>query len=69
MSKEYVIPISWMSYKNYTVEADNLQDAIQDAYNIFMGEPDDYYLQDSWDIDSSIDEDYPDEEYDINKIK
>ena len=65
--KQYSIPISWESYKIYKVEAENLQEAVEKALKQFMSEPDENYLEDSFNIDSIIDDDYLDEEFDINK--
>jgi len=65
--KEYSIPIYWESYKHYVVEAENLQEAVTKAVKQFLSEPDDNYISESFQIDESIDWDYPDEEFDINE--
>ena len=66
--KTYKIPVRWESYKRIEVEADNLEDAILLALKQFISDPDELYLEDSFEIDSILDEEYPDENYDINKI-
>ncbi len=68
MRKKYSIPITWMSYKRYEVEADNLQEASLLALRQFLSEPDDTYIEDSFEIDSIIDEEYPNENLDMNKL-
>jgi hypothetical protein len=65
--KNYEIPIVWESYKRYTVEADNLQEAVTKAVKQFLSEPDENYIDDSFSIDSIVD-DENDETYDIHKI-
>ena len=66
--KTYNIPIVWQSYKRISVEAENLQQAIKLALNQFLSEPDDLYIEDSFEIDSILEEEYADEEYDLTKI-
>ena len=66
--KNYSIPICWQSYQRYKVEAENLQEAIQKALNKFLAESNDRYIDDSFEIDSIIDEEYPNEIWDMNKI-
>ena len=66
--KTYKIPIRWESYKRVTVEAENLQSAIYLALKQFLSEPDELYLEDSFEIDSIIKEDYPEEEYNLQEI-
>ena len=66
--KTYRIPIRWESYKRITVEAENLQSAIYLALRQFLSEPDELYLEDSFEIDSIIEEDYPEEEYNLREI-
>ena len=66
--KTYKIPIRWESYKRVTVEAENLQSAIYLALKQFLSEPDELYLEDSFEIDSIIKEDYPEEEYNLLEI-
>ena len=66
--KTYKIPIRWESYKRVTVEAENLQSAIYLALKQFLSEPDELYLEDSFEIDSIIKEDYPEEKYNLQEI-
>ena len=65
---EYNIPIVWESYKNYKVEADNLEEAVKLALQTFFKEPDDYYLEDSFNIDGIIKDNYLNEHFNLNKI-
>ena len=65
--KEYDIPISWESYKRYKVNASNLEDAVEKALKQFLSEPDDNYINDSFEIDEIIYEE-TDESFDIHKI-
>lgn len=65
--KEYNIPISWESYKRYKVNASNLEDAVEKALKQFLAEPDDNYINDSFEIDEIIYEE-TDESFDIHKI-
>ena len=64
----YDIPIIWQSYKNYKIEAENLEKAVELALKQFLSEPDDKYIDDSFEVDSIIHEDYPEEKLDLNKI-
>lgn len=66
--KTYNIPILWQSYKSYSVEAENLEEAVELALKKFLKEPDDNYLDDSFEIDDILGDDYPDEEFDLNKV-
>jgi hypothetical protein len=66
--KTYNIPILWQSYKRYPVEAENLEQAVEIALRQFFKEPDDNYLEDSFEIDDLLGDDYPDEDFDLNKI-
>ena len=68
MSKKYNIPIVWQSYKRYEVEADNLEDAVVLALKKFFMSPDELYLEDSFEIDEIVYDEYPDENLDINKV-
>lgn len=68
MKQIYDIPIAWQSYKNYKVKADNLEEACILALKQFLSEPDENYVDDSFEIDGIIHEDYPEEEIDIQKI-
>ena len=56
MVKNYNIPIKWESYKRISVEAENLQEATEKALKIFLAEPDDLYLDDSFEIDKFVEE-------------
>lgn len=64
---KYSIPIVWQSYKRYEVEAESLQEAVEISLKQFLSEPDDNYLEDSFEIDYFVEEEYPNEEYDIDK--
>lgn len=66
--KTYKIPITWQSYKTYEVESENLEEAVEKALKRFLSEPDETYINDSFEIDSIILDDYPEEDYDIHKI-
>jgi hypothetical protein len=66
--KSYTIPIVWESYKPYTVEAENLQEAVKLALKQFLSEPDENYIDSSFSIDEIIYDDYQDEDFDIHKI-
>jgi len=67
MEKEYNIPIIWESYKRYKVTANTLEEAILKALKQFLSEPDDNYINDSFEIDEIIYEE-TDEDFDIHKI-
>lgn len=64
---KYEIPIIWQCYKQYSVEANSLQDAVEKALKQFLSEPDENYIDDSFEIDGIMDDEYPDETYDINQ--
>ena len=66
MSKQYHIPVRWESYKRYTVEADNLQKAVEKALTQFLDEPDEYYISDSFEVDEIIFEEV-EEDFDLNQ--
>jgi hypothetical protein len=67
--KTYKIPIVWQSYKYYEVEAENLQEGIIKAMKQFLSEPDDSYLDDSFQFDEdSLEESYPEEEFNTKEI-
>lgn len=66
--KTYEIPISWQSIRKYTVDANSLQEAAQKALEQFLSEPDEEYLCDSFEIDSVIEEDYPEEDINYNSL-
>ncbi len=68
MSKTYNIPIVWQSYKRIPVQAENLEEAVKLALKQFLSEPDDLYIDDSFEIDEILGDDYPDEDFDLNKI-
>lgn len=63
--KTYNIPIKWESYKRIQVEAENLQEATEKALKIFLDEPDDLYLDDSFEIDKYVQEE-TEEQFDID---
>ena len=63
--KTYKIPIKWESYKRIQVEAENLQEATEKALKIFLAEPDELYLDDSFEIDKYIQEE-TDETFDFD---
>lgn len=67
-NKKYSIPIIWESYKRYDVEAENLQEAVEKALKNFLAEPDDHYIEDSFQIDDIIYDEYPNEDFDIHLI-
>lgn len=66
--KKYSIPITWESYQRFDVESENLQEAVQEALKQFLSIPDESYLEDSFQIDESIEYNYPDEKFDLDKI-
>lgn len=66
--KNYSIPIAWQSYKRIDVEAEDLQSAVYQALKQFLSEPDETYIQDSFEIDEIIKDDYPDENYNYGEI-
>ncbi len=66
-NKTYNIPISWESYKTIPVEAENLQEAVEKALKQFLSEPDETYIDDSFLIDGIVEENYPDESFDLDK--
>ena len=68
MEKKYSIPITWESYKRVEVEADNLQDAVIKGLKQFLSEPDDEYIEDSFDVDDIIFEENPDEAFSWSTI-
>lgn len=69
MSKTYNIPIVWQSYKRIPVQAENLEEAVKLALKQFLSEPDDLYIEDSFEIDEILKDEYPDEKFDLNKIQ
>lgn len=64
---EYSIPIIWQAWRRYDVEADSLQEAVTKALKQFLSEPDDEYLDDSFEIDSIVEEEY-EESYDLKQV-
>jgi hypothetical protein len=58
----YSIPIVWQSYKKYSVQAENLQEAVTKALSEFLKEHDDTYCEDSFIIDETIYDDYVNED-------
>jgi len=66
--KKYSIPIRWESYKRIEVEAENLEEACVKALNQFLKEPDDNYINDSFEVDDIINDEYPNEEFDIHQV-
>jgi len=56
--KTYLIPIiySRITYKN--VEAESLQEAAKIAVDEFLSEPDYSYIEDSWELDNTLSEEY-----------
>ena len=56
--KTYKIPILWQSCQVYEVNAENLQEAATKAMKQFLSEPDDKYIEDSFEIDSIVEEEY-----------
>jgi|GEM_PF-5442341 len=65
--KTYKIPIKWESYKRIQVEAENLQEATEKALKIFLAEPDELYLDDSFEIDKYVQEE-TDETFDFDLV-
>lgn len=64
--KVYQIPIVYQSVITMTVEAEDLDKAVNKALNNFFAIPDENYIQDSFEIDKNYIEDYyPDESYEI----
>ena len=64
----YSIPIIWESYKRYEVEANTLEEGIIKALNIFLAEPDEFYIEDSFSLDEIIYDENPDEDFDFCQI-
>lgn len=65
----YTIPIQWVSIKDFDVEANNLQEALQLALDNFMSIPDNNYLEDSVSFDEiGIIERYPDENFNLHDL-
>lgn len=64
---QYKIPIVFQKIEYYTVDAENLQDGVEKALKEFFEKPEEGYLEDSFEIDNIIEDDYPNEEYDVNE--
>lgn len=64
--KTYNIPIAWQSYKRIPIQAENLQEAVKLALKQFLSEPDEQYIEDSFEVDEIIREEHPNEN--LNKI-
>jgi hypothetical protein len=63
------IPIVYQRIEFIVVEANNLQEATESATEQFLSTPDDLYIDDSFEIDHTyLEENYPDEKTDLNKI-
>lgn len=63
---KYEIPIIYLKIKTISVEADNLQEAIETSLKEFLAIPEDGYLSIN-DIDTIIEDNYPDEEYSVEE--
>ena len=56
-TKTYRIPVSWQMYGHITVEAENLEEAIEQAEDTNTPLPEGSYVQDSFEVDrAAIDE-------------
>ena len=66
--KTYTIPIIYQRCENFTIEANSLQEATEKALNEFLSIPDDSYVEDSFEIDNIIHDNYPDEELDYARL-
>jgi len=66
--KTYNVPIVWQSYKRIPVQAENLQEAVTSALKQFLSEPDEQYVEDSFEIDEIIRDEHKDEDLDLTKI-
>lgn len=66
--KEYNIPVTWMTVKTFTAQAETLEEAVTEALKQFFAIRDDNYIEDSFEVDSIIYNNYPDEEIDFAKI-
>lgn len=65
----YDIPIVWQAMRTYSVEADSLQEATTKALKQFLSEPDEEYMNDSFELDQEdLSESYPDEKLDYIKL-
>jgi hypothetical protein len=68
MEKEYSIPIVWQSYKRYKVTAENLQEAALKALKQFLSEPDECYVDESFEVDEIVFDEHPDELLDLHRV-
>ncbi len=50
------------------VNASNLEDAVEKALKQFLSEPDDKYINDSFEIDEIVYEEYENESFDIHRV-
>ena len=66
--KEYDIPIRWESYERYKVTANTLEEAVLKALKQFLSEYDYKYIQDSFEIDEIVYEEYENESFDIHRV-
>lgn len=66
--KNYSIPIGWQNYKRVNVQAENLQEAVKKALKQFLSEPDEHYLGDSFEVDLIIEDENPDETFDMRQV-
>jgi hypothetical protein len=66
--KTYKIPITRQSYKRIEIEEENLQSAVYLALKQFLSEPDDLYLEDSVEVDDVLENEYPEEIYNLQII-
>lgn len=64
---KYTIPIIFQKIDYYKIEADNLQEAVEKALKEFWSKPEEGYLEDSFEIDSILEDNYPNETYDLDK--
>lgn len=65
--KKYRIPITWQSIHYFDVWADNLQGAVERSLRYFIDRPTPGYIEDSLGVDEIIRDNYPGEDYDIDK--
>lgn len=65
--KTYKIPIIYQRCEEFEVEASSLQEAVQKALQEFLSIPDDHYIEDSFEIDGIVEDNY-NETYSIEKV-
>ncbi len=63
--KTYSIPLNWESYTRIEVNAESLQEAVNKAIDMFLSIPDENYLDGPLVVDSILEEEVPDEAYDM----